>query len=74
MADSKRTSTYFLGPSSEQEVANNFNQFFVYKISTLKANIDPNQVKDPLEKLEEKLKNINLIGLYCIVLYLLRSR
>ena len=74
MADSKRTSAYFLGRSSEQEVANNFNQSFVDKISNLKANIDPNQVKDPLEKLEEKLKNINLIVLYCIVLYLLRSR
>ena len=43
--------------NSEQEVADSFNQFFIDKIKHLKGNIDPNQGKDPLDKLETKLKN-----------------
>ena len=46
--------------SDEQEVANAFNGFFISKIDTLKENIDPNQVRDPLEKIKEKMKNKNL--------------
>ena len=37
-----------------------FNQFFVKKISNLKANIDPNSVQDPLTKIAEKMKHKNL--------------
>ena len=46
--------------SDEQEVANSFNRFFVDKIELLKENIDPDYVKDPLEKIKEKIKNKNL--------------
>ena len=41
--------------TAEQEVANSFNQFFIDKISNLKTNIDPSQVKDPLDKLEANM-------------------
>ena len=37
-------------------IANAFNTFFVNKIADLKANIDPNLKKDPLEKLKQNLK------------------
>ena len=46
--------------TDETEVAEAFNKFFVDKISNLKANIDPNYVKDPLSKIEEKVKHKNL--------------
>ena len=41
-------------------MANAFNGFFISKIDKLKENIDPNQVRDPLEKIKEKMKNKNL--------------
>ena len=37
-----------------------FNSFFVEKINTLKSNVDINQIKDPLERITEKVKNKNL--------------
>ena len=43
-----------------REVAEAFNKFSVDKISNLKANIDPNFVKDPLTKIAEKMKHKNL--------------
>ena len=46
--------------TEEQDVANSFNKFFVKKISDLKEAIDPAHVKDPLEKIAEKVKNKNL--------------
>ena len=46
--------------SDEQEVADIFNTFFVKKISNLKEKIDPELIKDPLEKLKEKMKSKNL--------------
>ena len=46
--------------SDEEEVAVLFNQFFVNKINTLKANIDKSNVKDPLEKIKNKVKDMNL--------------
>ena len=46
--------------TDEQEVADAFNSFFVKKISDLKEKIDPNLIKDPLEKIRDKMKNKNL--------------
>ena len=37
-------------------ISDGFNSFFVKKIEDLKANIDPNLVKDPLDKLRENMK------------------
>ena len=41
----------------KNKVAESFNEFFVKKISDLKDNIDPNKVKDPLERIAEKVKH-----------------
>ena len=41
-----------------REISNAFNDFFVKKIEDLKANIDPTQVSDPLNKLQENLKSL----------------
>ena len=46
--------------SEETEVAAAFNSFFVEKIKTLKSNIDSNQIRDPLERISERVKNKNL--------------
>ena len=46
--------------TDEKEVAEAFNKFFIDKISNLKANIDPNYIKDPLTKIEEKVRHKNL--------------
>ena len=46
--------------TDEAKVAESFNKFFVEKISNLKASIDPSYVKDPLSKIEEKVKHKNL--------------
>ena len=46
--------------SNESEVAETLNNFFVEKINALKANIDPNLVKDPLEKIRKKVEGKNL--------------
>ena len=46
--------------SAEKEVAEVFNKYFVDKINTLKEGIDPSFVKDPMEKISEKVKNKNL--------------
>ena len=46
--------------SEELDVANTFNTYIVEKISLLKENINPNFIKDPLKKIEEKVKNMNL--------------
>jgi hypothetical protein len=46
--------------SDEHKVAEAFNTFFVEKISKLKETVDPNLVKDPLERLKENVKNKNL--------------
>ena len=43
-----------LSSQYEKEIAEEFNRYFVDKISGLKKNIDPNRIKDPLEKLQEK--------------------
>ena len=39
----------------ENEIAEIFNQFFIQKIEDLKDNIDATQIKDPTEKLKEKI-------------------
>ena len=53
-----------IGPEGElfeeQEVADEFNKFFVKKIDELKQKIDHNQMKDPLEKIRQKMKDKNL--------------
>ena len=46
--------------TDEKEIADIFNQFFINKIETLKKNIDKTQIRDPLEKLEEKVKHRGL--------------
>ena len=46
--------------SDEEEIAEVFNQFFVNKINTLKANIDKSDQADPLEKIKNKVKDMNL--------------
>ena len=46
--------------SDEEEIAEVFNQFFVDKINTLKANIDKSDQADPLEKIKNKVKDMNL--------------
>ena len=45
----------------ENKVADSFNRYFVDKISALKESIDPAHVKDPLEKIAEKVKNKNIV-------------
>ena len=47
--------------SDEHKVAEAFNTFFVEKIRILKETVDPNLVKDPLERLKENVKNKNLL-------------
>jgi hypothetical protein len=44
----------------EKEVATTLNDFFVEKINSLKANIDPNLIRDPLEKIRKKFQGKNL--------------
>ena len=44
----------------EQGVADVFNAYFVKKIEDLKEKIDPNQKKDPLEKIKQRVKHKNL--------------
>ena len=44
----------------EQVVADIFNTYFVKKIEDLKEKIDPNQKKDPLEKVKLRVRNKNL--------------
>ena len=44
----------------ELEIAEIFNQFFVQKIEDLKENSDTTQIKDPTEKLREKVRSKNL--------------
>ena len=46
--------------TDEKEIAEIFNSYFIDKIEDLKKNIDNSQVKDPTEKLREKVKNKNL--------------
>ena len=46
-----------ISTSDTDIISNAFNKFFVEKIEDLKAKIDPTQVKDPLEKLKENMKN-----------------
>ena len=46
--------------SDDLEVATKFNKFFVDKIENLKEKIDPAYIKDPLSKIQEKVKNKNL--------------
>ena len=46
--------------SNEEKVAETFNKFFVEKINTLKSNIDPSLIKDPLERIKTKVQNKNL--------------
>ena len=41
----------------EKEVAEKFNEYFVEKIALLKQDIDKTLIKDPLEKLANKMKN-----------------
>ena len=41
-------------------MADVFNALFVKKIADLKESIYPNQTRDPLEKIREKMKNKNL--------------
>ena len=43
---------------NEKDVAETFNDFFINKVEDLKRKINPTHVQDPLEKLAEKLKNI----------------
>ena len=43
--------------NDEKEVAEKFNEFFVEKIALLKQDIDKTLIKDPLEKLANKMKN-----------------
>ena len=47
--------------SSDHEVADLFNAFFVKKIEDLKEKIDPNQLRDPLEKVKEKVRNKSVL-------------
>ena len=47
--------------TNESEVADIFNSYFVTKISNLKEKIDSSLVKDPLEKLREKMKDSVLV-------------
>jgi hypothetical protein len=46
--------------SNEDKVAEASNTFFVEKISKLTETVDPNLIKDPLERLKESVKNKNL--------------
>ena len=46
--------------TDEKEVAEKFNHFFINKIETLKARIDPKRVKEPLGKLRTKMEGKNL--------------
>ena len=46
--------------TEEKEVAAIFNSFFVEKINSLKSNIDPCHIKDPLERISAKVKDKNL--------------
>ena len=46
--------------TDEKEIAEIFNKFFIKKIEELKDSIDPNQIRDPIRKLEEKVKFKNL--------------
>ena len=46
--------------TEEKEVAAIFNSFFVKKINSLKSNIDPSHIKDPLERISAKVKDKNL--------------
>ena len=41
-------------------IADTFNKHFIDKIEVLKANIDPEYVEDPLQRLEAKMKKKNL--------------
>ena len=45
---------------TKKDIAEEFNKHFVDKISDLKEKIDPNRLKDPLEKLQEKMASKNL--------------
>ena len=42
--------------TDKKEIAEIFNKFFIKKIEELKDNIDPNQIRDPIRKLKEKVK------------------
>ena len=46
--------------TDEKEIAEIYNDFFIKKIVDLKNNIDPTKIKDPLEKLKDKIKSKNL--------------
>ena len=46
--------------SEEQEVADTFNTFFIKKVADLKDKIDHNLLRDPLEKIRQKTKDMNL--------------
>ena len=46
--------------TEEREIAETFNNYFVEKIANLKARIDPNRVKEPLNKLKNKVRGKNL--------------
>ena len=46
--------------SDEQSVAETLNKFFVEKIRKLKETVDQNLVRDPLERIRDKMKDKNL--------------
>ena len=46
--------------TKEEDVAAVFNSYFVEKINTLKSNIDPGLIRDPLERINAKVKDKNL--------------
>ena len=46
--------------SDNQGVANAFNTFFIKKVEALKEKIDPELIKDPLDKIKTKLADKNL--------------
>ena len=46
--------------TEEVEIAEIFNNYFIKKIKDLKENIDKMQIKDSIQKLQEKVKAKNL--------------
>ena len=46
--------------TNEKKIAEKFNHYFIDKIEALKARIDPNKVKEPLNKLRAKMEGKNL--------------
>ena len=46
--------------TDSKEIAQEFNEFFKNKVTTLASKIKPDKTVDPLEKLREKVKNMRL--------------